>query len=172
VAKILVTGSKGFIGSELISYLAKKGYDVTGTNADIRNIDTLRPYFENIEFVIHAAAKTKNIKTQEDYYTVNVMGTKNVLELCLKNGCKLIHLSSVAINEGYGTSKQMSQKLVEEYSTRGLKVVILRLCHIIGKNDNPKKNEIWYPLENLLRDIEDIIKVHDFNKYEKLISLY
>lgn len=171
--RIVVTGSKGFIGSELILYLAKKGYDVVGTYTDIRDIESLRPYFKSAEFVIHAAAKTKNAKNQEDYYTTNVLGTKNILELCLENDSKLIHLSSIAVNEGYGTSKQESQKLVEDYCSHyGLKAVILRLCRIYSKNDIPKRHEIWYPLGNLLVDIEKIIQVHDFTKYEKLISLY
>ena len=40
-------------------HLAQKGFDVTGIDTDIRNIEYLRPFFKNVEFVVHAAGKVK-----------------------------------------------------------------------------------------------------------------
>lgn len=165
--KILVTGCKGFIGSRLLDYLSRKGYRVTGTSQEIRDIDALRPFFKNIEFVIHTAGKKYNPIKEDDFYTINVLGTENVARLCLENNSKLIHLGSIATEEAYGISKLKSQQLVEEYSDKkGLKAIVLRLCVIYSKENNTGRRGARYPVEKLLEDIEKIILSHDFSKYE------
>lgn len=171
---ILVTGIKGFIGSESLRYLQEKGYDVVGTSVDIRDKETLRPYFKNIEFVIHAAGKVKKgIPDQETYYSTNVIGTRNVVDLCLENDSKLIHLSSV-VSDGpfvheipYAISKLASQNLVEDYSLhKNLRAINLKLCVIYDSQNNTKRSGARYPIEKLLLDIENIIKNNDFSKYK------
>lgn len=165
--KIIITGSHGFIGSRLLTYLKEKQYDVTGVEQDVCNKEVLRPYFKNAEFVIHTAAQTKETKDINLYYQTNVDGTKNVVELCIENETKLIHLSTVARQRHYGVSKQQAQKVVENNLKNGLKAVSLVLCAIYpggGRNDQRR-----YPLEKLISDIEEIIKIHDFNDY-KLIK--
>lgn len=175
--KILITGSNGFIGSNLVSYFKNKGYDVLGINQDIRNKDALSKYFENADFVVHAAGKVKKgIPDQETYYSTNVIGTRNIIELCLENGSKLIHLSSVVADGPfieevpYAISKLASQNLVEDWSMyKGLKAVILKLCVIYDKKNDTHRKGARYPIEKLSEDIENIINTHDFNKY-KLID--
>lgn len=171
---ILVTGTKGFIGSHVFSYLKEKGYEVHGTDMDIRDMQSLRPYFENAEFVVHAAGKVKKgITNPEIYYSINVLGTRNVCLLCLENSSKLIHLSSIAGATGedetvrlYGASKQEAQKLVEKYSKLyGLKSIILRLGVIYSKENNTGRPGARYPIERLCADIENLIISHDFNNF-------
>jgi nucleoside-diphosphate-sugar epimerase len=169
--KILVTGCKGFIGSQTISYLQEKGYNVIGINEDIRIIEALRPYFKDAEFVIHTAGKVNGkIQSQDDYFAINVEGTENVIKLCVEYGCKLIHLSSIATEGLYGISKQKSQKIVEEYCLKhGLKAIILRLCVIYNQENNTRRPGARYPIERLVEDIENIINSHDYSKF-KLID--
>lgn len=168
VGKILVTGSRGFIGSELIKYFQRKSYDIAGIDVDVRDKEALVPHFKNIEFVVHAAGKVKKgIPNPEIYHTINVLGTENVVQLCIENGCKLIHLSSVATEGEYGISKQVSQKLVEDYGkNRGLKTVILRLCVIYNQENDTGRRGARYPIERLSEDIENLIKFNDFDKYK------
>jgi len=167
VTKILVTGSKGFIGSRVLSYLQEKGQNAVGTSEEIRNIETLRPHFKGVEFVIHTAGKKYNPLQEEDFYTINVLGTGNVAQLCLENDSKLIHLGSIATDGPYGVSKQQSQKLVEDYCNRkGLRAIVLRLCVIYTDEKDSKKRGARYPLERLVVDIENMIKNHDFSKYK------
>lgn len=165
--KIIITGSHGFIGSRLLNYLKEKQYDVVGVEEDVRNKETLRPYFKDAEFVIHAAAQTKETKDIDLYYQTNVDGTKNVVELCIENETKLIHLGTVARQRHYGVSKQQAQKVVEDNIKNGLKAVSLILCAIYPGGE--RNDEKRYPLEKLISDIEEIIRTHDYNDY-KLIK--
>ena len=164
--RILILGAKGFIGSSLLSYLEERGYDVLGCTEDIRDKFLIEPYFKNVEFVINSAGKTQDQNNEELCHATNVLGTKNIVELCIENGCKLIHLSSTARKLAYGRSKQESQKLVENSVKDGLKVVILRLCPILKLDDPLSKTGRNYPVEALIVDIDMIIKEHNFDKFE------
>lgn len=164
--KILVTSDRGFIGSKLSSFLEQKGYEVLGLDEDIRDGELIAPYFMNVDFVIHTAGETQNQDNEELCHSTNVLGTKNVIESCIKNKCKLIHLSSTARKTAYGRSKQESQDDVKEATGKGLKAIILRLCPIVTLNDPLM---VWgrrYPVEELIKDIEEIIRKHNFDKFE------
>lgn len=150
---MLILGSKGFIGSHL-AHLGK------GITADIRDKEKLRPHFIGEDIVINAAGETKKVHDKEACYT-NIIGTRNVVELCQEYGCKLIHLSSTQRFTPYGRSKQASQKIVEEAD---IKAVILRLCPIVKLDDPLMKWGRRYPIEYLVKDIENIVKNHDFSK--------
>jgi nucleoside-diphosphate-sugar epimerase len=177
MSMILITGSRGFIGSELTFYFQNKGYDALGINIDIRDKKELRPYFQNSTFVIHAAGKVKKgIPDQETYYSTNVLGTRNVIELCLENNCKLIHLSSIVADGPfieevpYAISKLASQNLVEDFClNKNLKAITLKLCVIYSKENDTHRKGARYQIEKLLEDIENIINTYDFNIY-KLID--
>lgn len=165
---ILITGSAGFIGSELLTRFKDLGYNVKGITTDIQDKEKLKPDFNGVEFVINAAAKVKiGIPNPEIYYPINVLGTKNVAELCLENNAKLIHFGSVATEGPYGLSKQLSQQLVEEYAKNlGLQAVVFRLCVIYNKANDTKKRGPRFPIEKLFADIENLIKDHNFNKFQ------
>ena len=167
-ATILVTGMNGFIGSNILAYLKKRGYNAAGIDEDIRDIEALRPYFKNINFVIHTAAQIRKVRDAK-YWDVNVVGTKNVARLCITNRCKMIHFGSVITDHTYGQTKRVSEMVVEEYVKRGLKAVTLRLNPIYSKDMTPTPGIVWYPLEKLMKDIEKIIKTHNFDNY-KLIE--
>jgi len=161
---ILITGARGFIGSHVYSYLKTKDYNVKGIDEDILDRKALEPHFKDIDYVIHAAGKVKEAVNNEDYHKVNVKGTDNVIDFCMDNGCRLIHLSSVARFAPYGRSKQESQKLVED--NKELKSVILRLCPIVHKDSHLMKKGVRYSIEDLVADIDELIKSHNFNECE------
>ena len=158
--KIIVTGSKGFIGSQILTYLYNGAYPVVGVTDDIRNIEALIPHFKTAEFVIHCAAKLYDA-TQEEFYSVNVLGTQNVVDLCKEYGCKLIYFSTVEEKGNYGETKQTAQRLVEK---SGAKAITLRLPVIYSKDRMGKQPH--YPMEKLLDDIQHILRFHDFNTYK------
>jgi nucleoside-diphosphate-sugar epimerase len=165
--RILLTSSKGFIGSNLFSFLEKRGFDVLGLDEDIRDKEAMRPYFLNADLVVHTAGETQEQNNEELCHATNVVGTRNVVELCVEYGCKLIHLSSTARKLAYGRSKQEAQKLVEK--AKGLKVVVLRLCPIVKRDDPLMVPGKRYALEDLITDIEYIMLTNDFDNF-KLID--
>lgn len=168
---ILITGSKGFIGSRLLTFLTQKGYKAEGINEEITDIEKLRPYFKKAEFVVHLAGKKPNSKIGDKYndmFQVNVGGTMNVVRLCLENNCKLIYMGSSATESEYGISKALAQALVQSYSKfQGLRAVTIKAVGIYDENDGstPYVNKN-YPLGKLVEDIENIITHHNFKKYK------
>ncbi len=170
--KVLVTGGTGFVGSHLVELLVQKGYDVTCVVRDpvrlrwIKGLDvrivqgdcslpeTLVPAVKDVSVVIHAAGLTK-AKRAKDYYEVNHLGTKNVLEACARYNPeidKFILVSSLAAAgpspdgtpvkdtdaprpvSDYGMSKVLAER-----ETLGFKnafpVVILRPSAVYGPRD-------------------------------------
>jgi len=112
--KIFITGSSGFIGSELIKHLEGKhetvGYAHDQGN-DILDYDKLKKAMKGCDIVVHLAAHRKPYedKTFKDYFETNCQGTFNVAQACMENGIKkLIFASSMSY---YGMEKGMPIKI-------------------------------------------------------------
>ncbi len=111
--KILVTGSKGTLGTPLVKELSKRGHEVwqcdlqhqrddSYIRADVSNYRQLERVFEanQYDYVYHLAAEFGRINGEEYYDTLwetNVIGTRNILEWQKKKGFKLIFASSSEI---------------------------------------------------------------------------
>ena len=127
--KIFVTGSEGFIGSNLIEDLLKKGHKVTAlvqynsfnnigwlknindkklkiVLGDIRDEHFMFESCKNIDVIINLAALISipySYKAINSYIETNIMGTSNLCKSAIKNKVKkLIHISS---SEVYGSAK-------------------------------------------------------------------
>lgn len=110
---ILVTGSTGFIGSQLCRALVARGHhvrafhrptspqillqglDVEHVIGDITQPETVERAMHGVEVVFHTAALLG--RRTGDMYEVTVSGTRTILDASLNSGArKLIHTSSVA----------------------------------------------------------------------------
>lgn len=138
---ILITGGTGFIGSHLIPFLKKEGYEIILFIGDILKEKDIQNFktTSKIEAIIHLAAAVNN-KDKNVFWKVNVEGTKNIVDLGrrLQVG-RLIFLSSIRVlsNSGdpYIDSKKGAGKVVINSE---LPYIILRPSMVYGPGD--KKN--------------------------------
>jgi nucleoside-diphosphate-sugar epimerase len=97
MAKILLTGGTGFIGSHIFEYFTSQGDDialVTRQIADLRDVDALQKAFDGAECVIHNAARASDWGRYDEFYRDNVVGTINVLQACKYNGIRQVIITS------------------------------------------------------------------------------
>lgn len=113
MSRILVTGSKGTLGTPLVKELMKRGHEVWQCDfqhqrddnyirADVSNYRHLQRVFEanQYDYVYHLAAEFGRINGEEYYDTLwetNVIGTRNILEWQRRKGFRLIFASSSEI---------------------------------------------------------------------------
>src|SRR6266508_2168624 len=116
LTRALVTGGTGLVGSHLVEMLLQKGYAVTclvrypqrphwltGMNVDLvqgdcLNPESLVPAVRGASIVFHLAGLTKAMHAR-DYYLVNHIGTRNILEACARHNPavgKFVLISSLA----------------------------------------------------------------------------
>ena len=114
MARILVTGSRGFIGSSLCQYLADSEHEVVEFDhkigLDILDAGALLESSMGCDFIVNLAAQVsvaQSMRTPEATMQVNVEGTRNVIAAAMVNGCKLIHASSAAV---YGACTDLPLK--------------------------------------------------------------
>lgn len=111
--KIFITGSKGYLGKPSAEKLGKSHeiveYDIVDGN-DILNYEQLKEAMKDSEIVIHMAAipKPDETKTFDDYFTVNCIGTLNIVKACIENKVRrLIYVSSTTY---YGVERGIPAK--------------------------------------------------------------
>jgi dTDP-4-dehydrorhamnose reductase len=103
-AKIIFTGGSGLLGSEFkkirpdIEYPTSKEFDVT-------KFQQMKDYIGNREYdlIIHAAAFTSPPLVDKDpskALDVNIIGTANIVKLCMEIGARLIYISTDYVFKG------------------------------------------------------------------------
>ena len=172
---IVVTGASGFLGSHIADALTNAGHQVILVDqyespylkrdqqmliGDITDVDFVDKALEGADMVYHLAAladlneaKTKPVAT----VTINIGGTVNILEACLKHKVKrLLFGSSVYVYSQHGgfyrCSKQACENYIEEYQNRyGLEFTVLRYGSLYGTRTNDR-NGVYRLLKNFMTD--------------------
>lgn len=128
MAKILVTGGRGFIGSNLVPELQKRGHEVRVCDlghaegpdyirCDVREFRQLEKVFEgrDFDYVYHLAAEYGRWNG-EDYYEnlwqTNVIGTKNLIRMQEKKKFRMIFFSSAEVYGDY--DGKMSEDVMDK----------------------------------------------------------
>jgi dihydroflavonol-4-reductase len=165
---VVVTGAAGHVGANLVRALLDKGrrtrvlvhkdqrairrLGVEVVKGDICDLGSLVDAFDGAEVVYHLAAHI-SIFTDEWplLESVNVIGTRNVVEACLRCGVRrLVHFSTIhatapepagaVLNESqlyppYDRSKAAAEGEVLQGIKRGLDAIIISPTAIIGPHD-------------------------------------
>lgn len=158
--KILITGYKGMLGSDLVETL-KDGnqHELILTDVDeldITNLDQVKNFFNETkpEAIINVAAYTDvdGCETNRDLaFSVNSLGPKNLAIVCKENDAKLLHISTDYVFPGnntkpyneedkigpqsyYGKTKLYAEEFIKENMENYFIVRTAWLYGINGKN--------------------------------------
>lgn len=144
MAKILVTGDKGYVGSNLAKFLKLKGFEVRGYDLkdgkDILDFERLNGEMGGCKFVYHCAAISGLKACEQDReraYYVNVVGTQNVVDCATEHGVKPVLFSSFAVKTTpipsyYANLKRLCECLSDH-------AVVLRPSNIFGGENYAQK---------------------------------
>jgi UDP-glucose 4-epimerase len=170
--KVLVIGGSGFIGSHVSDRLSEAGFkvsifDIEPSNwvrddqdfieGSILDITNLNRAMKDVKYVYHFAgiadigeSKISPEKTLE----LNVMGTTNVLNACVKlNVERFIFASSMYVYNSYGSfynaSKKCSEIIIETFKEEyGLDFTFLRYGSLYG----PRAQD-WNGINSFIKQI-------------------
>ena len=157
--KVLVTGAKGQLGTDLMNELARQGLECIGVDVeemDITDADACRRVISQAkaDAVIHCAAYTA-VDAAEDQVElcrkINGEGTRNVAVACREAGVKLMYISTDYVFDGkgtrpwepddkraplnvYGQTKYEGEIAIEELVDRYFIVRIAWVFGVAGKN--------------------------------------
>ncbi|MFK7900143.1 MAG: NAD-dependent epimerase/dehydratase family protein [Cyclobacteriaceae bacterium] len=176
--RIFLTGGTGLVGSFIVHKLLDEGYSVTCSKRETSNMDLCYPFKDQVkwvdmdicdpilvaehlkeyDWVIHSAALVSfNPRDRNELEEVNVEGTKNVVDACVKNGIKkLLYISSIAalgrgnkkeidetsewidsnINSDYALSKYRAELEVWRGMEEGLEVSVILPSVVLGPGNS------------------------------------
>jgi nucleoside-diphosphate-sugar epimerase len=161
----LVTGGSGYFGEIIVRRLLERGKrvrvldlvknddrpkEVEFLQGDIRDAETVRRALDGVEVVHHNVAQVPLAKDRDKFWSVNVTGSRILLESALAAGVKkLVMTSSSAVygvpdqnpvgpnttprpQEEYGRAKLEGERMARDFIERGLDVSIVRPRTVLG----------------------------------------
>jgi dTDP-glucose 4,6-dehydratase len=169
--KILVTGSQGTLGKPLVNELLSKGHKVVGADlihapgdlrTDVAEYRQVERTFAEVkpDVCYHLAGEFGRINGNNYYeqlWRTNCLGTKNMIEACIKHDTHLIFASSSeayghladkgTLHEGlldsttphfhneYALTKFTNEQQIKTAIPRGLEATILRFFNVYGPGE-------------------------------------
>jgi nucleoside-diphosphate-sugar epimerase len=172
--RFLITGATGFVGGHLAEACVERGHEVVAISRPTSNTSFLeqlhvvlhrgelsdpalaRRALEEIDVVVHCAAKVGNWGPIDDYRKVNVEGLRTLLEACKGHALsRFIQMSSLGVYparhhygadesvplpsnhpDSYSQSKVEAEQLAQRYyKDFGVPVVVLRPGFVYGPRD-------------------------------------
>ena len=190
--RILITGASGFIGSFIVAEALRRGFEVW---AAVRKGSSRRYLQDNrinfielnlsseeqlvnalshhaFDYVVHAAGVTK-CNDDADFFKVNTLGTKNLVNALLKTAMPLkrfVYMSSLSVfgaiheqmpyvdisnddtpqpNTAYGRSKLQAEQFLESVAGK-LPYIILRPTGVYG----PREKDYFLMAQSIKRHVD------------------
>lgn len=175
--KALVTGATGFLGSHIAERLAQRGEHVRAlvrptsktafleslgvelVQGDVTDVESLAPALSGVDVVYHAAAMVSDWGPWDEFRSVTIKGTRNMLEAATAARVgRFLYVSTDGVYryqdlrhgvteesplethfgafDYYRKSKTIAEKKVRKYMDLGdLPVTIIRPAFILGERD-------------------------------------
>lgn len=156
--KVLVTGSNGQLGYDVVKELQKQNIECCGATRqdfDIVDFEATENFIKNYmpDAVIHCAAYTAVDKAEDEQglcYLVNASATENIAEICKKINAKMLYISTDYVFDGtkdgfyevddkpnpinvYGKTKLLGEQAVQKTLD---KYFIVRISWVFGEHGN------------------------------------
>lgn len=155
---VLVTGSAGFVGKNVLSILSVLGHSIS-TFDKSNKLSDLQELTKSCDAVIHLAGVNRPTDPKE-FYEGNADLTKSLCDALAANGntCPVVISSSIQAEKDndYGKSKKQAEDSILDFSKRtGNKVYIFRFKNLYGKWSRPNYNSVvatW--CYNISRNLE------------------
>lgn len=192
--RLLIPGGAGYIGSHMVRYALRAGHEVTilddfstghrWATADCEVLEVNLLDQENLnrllrarsyDGVIHFAAKSlvgESMKQPNNYFRNNVVGTMNLVDAMLHNGCHMLVFSSTAAIFGnpqsakidedhtknpinpYGKSKLMVEHMLESVcDAYDFNACCLRYFNAAGADQSGNIGEAHDPETHLIPNV-------------------
>jgi nucleoside-diphosphate-sugar epimerase len=188
---IFITGATGFIGNKLANTLAQRGdtihalcrktSDISTLKhpnikifyGDVTNLSEVESAMKGCEYVYHLAAYARSYaKDNQEYFRINVDGTKNVCKSMQTHGVKKAIITSTIVTFGptdrqpadetiqrdatkfytvYEHSKYVAEKAIEEFIKTGLPITIVNPSRIFGPGLMNESNSVTIMIQMYLR---------------------
>lgn len=202
MSNYFITGGAGFLGINLVRYILDKGHQVTSYDmadfdykdckdkitiikGDIRDFTKLKEAMKDSDIVIHTAAALP-LYTEEDIFSTDIEGTKNVLESAYQNNAKrVIQVSSTAVYgipdhhplieddklDGvgpYGIAKIQAEAVCLKYRKKGMCIPIIRPKSFIG----PERLGVFALFYDWAKDGKGFPMIGSGNNRYQLLDVY
>ena len=157
--RVLVTGAKGQLGSDVVNELKKRNHEPIGVDIeemDITDAMSVKNVITQVnpDAVIHCAAWTAVDLAEEcedKVRLINAVGTENIAKVCKEIDCKMMYISTDYVFDGQGEEPWNPDckdyqplniygqtKLEGELAVSGLleKYFVVRIAWVFGVNGN------------------------------------
>lgn len=141
-SRVLVTGSKGFIGQRLVERLQSSGQEVVEFDSkinpahDISSIDAVNEALDGCSAAFNLAARlgTEIATDGPGFVSVNVLGAANLFEAATNQGIPVVQASKPNIWPNFYTvTKTAAEGIAHVYNReRGGKIQIVRMFNLYG----------------------------------------
>jgi len=160
--RILVTGAKGQLGSDLMKEFERRHVDAVGVDVEemditdeeaVKKVITAENAKSPLTGIIHCAAWTAVDRAEDEpelVRKINAVGTENIAKVCGKLGISLMYISTDYVFDGegtrpwepdderhplnvYGQMKYEGELAVEKYTD---KYFIVRIAWVFGLHGN------------------------------------
>lgn len=178
--RVLITGAAGYVG-RAFTQAHRDRYRLEPFVGDVRDAEAVGRACRGTDAVLHLAGVTTDRPgaTDADFFSVNTVGTFNVLEAAVKAGtAQVVFASSVCAvgfrptsrviletdpcepSDGmYGVSKHLAERLCEAYAARpGVRVLCLRLAMVVPQHDLARPRDPSAPAWLGAVHIDDVVE--------------